>query len=76
VVLVGLYLMPFAGIAFLWFIVALRMWITHSASRENVLLSNIQLVSGIVFIALFSLAPAPARLWRPVSSSRMPRSTR
>jgi hypothetical protein len=53
VVLVGLYLMPFAGIAFLWFIVALRMWIAHSASRENALLSNIQLVSGIVFIGLF-----------------------
>jgi hypothetical protein len=34
-VFVGLYLMPFAGIAFLWFIVALRMWIAHSASRET-----------------------------------------
>jgi hypothetical protein len=52
-VLVGLYLMPFAGIAFLWFIVALRMWIAHSASRENALLSNIQLASGVVFVALF-----------------------
>jgi len=29
-VLVGLYVMPFAGIAFVWFIVALRMWISHS----------------------------------------------
>jgi hypothetical protein len=26
--LVGLYVMPFAGIAFLWFIVSLRMWIS------------------------------------------------
>ncbi len=63
VVLVGLYLMPFAGIAFLWFIVALRMWIAHSASQENVLLSNIQLVSGIVYIALlFAGAGATATL--------------
>ncbi|TDD64939.1 hypothetical protein E1262_26650 [Jiangella aurantiaca] len=52
-VLVGLYLMPFAGIAFLWFIVALRTWIAHSVARENALISNVQLVSGIVFIALF-----------------------
>ncbi|MGD9894071.1 MAG: hypothetical protein AB7N70_18540 [Dehalococcoidia bacterium] len=51
--LVALYIMPFAGIAFLWFIVALRMWISGSARRENVLFSNIQLVSGIVFIAMF-----------------------
>jgi len=30
VTLVGLYIMPFAGIAFVWFIVALRMWIGRS----------------------------------------------
>ncbi len=52
-ILVGLYLMPFAGIAFVWFIVALRMWISGSSRRENILLSNIQLVSGILFVALF-----------------------
>lgn len=51
--LVALYIMPFAGIAFLWFIVALRMWISGSARRVDVLFSNIQLVSGILFIALF-----------------------
>lgn len=54
--LVGLYLMPFAGIAFVWFIVALRMWISGAIRRENVLLSNVQLVSGIVFVALFFAA--------------------
>jgi hypothetical protein len=58
VILVGLYLMPFAGIAFIWFIVALRMWISFSVRRENALLSNIQLVSGIVFVALFFAAAA------------------
>jgi hypothetical protein len=54
----GLYLMPFAGIAFIWFIVALRMWINIHISRENVLLSNIQLVSGILFVALFFVTGA------------------
>ena len=52
-ILVGLYLMPFAGIAFIWFIVALRMWISGHVRRENALLSNIQLISGIIFVALF-----------------------
>jgi hypothetical protein len=58
VILVGLYIMPFAGIAFVWFIVALRMWISFSVRRENALLSNIQLVSGIIFVALFFAAAA------------------
>jgi len=57
-VLVGLYLMPFAGIAFVWFIVSLRMWISGTIRRENVLLSNIQLVSGIIYVALLFVAAA------------------
>jgi hypothetical protein len=59
-VLVGLYLMPFAGIAFVWFIVALRMWISGSSRREDILLSNIQLVSGILFVGLFFAGGAAA----------------
>jgi hypothetical protein len=53
VTLVGLYMVPFAGIAFLWFISALRMWTSGMTRRENVLLANMQLVSGILYIALF-----------------------
>ncbi len=52
VMIVGLYLMPFAGIAFIWFVVALRMWVAGTALRVNILLSNIQLVAGILYIAL------------------------
>jgi hypothetical protein len=58
VVTAGLYLMPFAGIAFIWFIVALRMWINAHANREDVLLSNIQLVTGILFTGLLFVAIA------------------
>jgi hypothetical protein len=61
----GLYLMPFSGIAFLWFVVALRMWIKQT-SREDALFSNVQLVSAIVFIALF-LASAAATSVLPLS---------
>ena len=57
-IVAGLYLMPFAGIAFLWFVVVLRMWITKTASRVDELFSNVQLVSGIVFIALFFASAA------------------
>lgn len=55
----GLYLMPFAGIAFMWFIVALRIWIrrTSGALRDEFYSSG-QLVSGIVFLALFLTASA------------------
>jgi hypothetical protein len=45
--------MPFSGIAFIWFIVSLRMWISSSSRRVNELLSNVQLVSGIIFTTLF-----------------------
>jgi hypothetical protein len=56
VLLVGLYVMPFAGIAFMWFSVALRMWIEASIRRTNYLLSNIQLASSIIYVALFFCA--------------------
>ncbi len=56
----GLYLMPFAGIAFIWFSVALRMWTSGHVRRENVLLSNVQLVSGILYVGLFFAAGAAA----------------
>src|SRR5262245_26072638 len=59
VIIAAMYLMPFAGIAFLWFIVALRQWIRLGSRRMNELFSNVQLVSGVVFIALF-LASAAA----------------
>jgi len=53
IVLAGLYVGPFAGMAFIWFLVSLRMWVDRSAHRVNALLSNIQLVAGIVYVALF-----------------------
>lgn len=56
--LVGLYVMPFAGIAFLWFIVSLRMWISGHGRRISELLGNVQLISGILFIGLFFTAAA------------------
>jgi hypothetical protein len=56
--LVGLYLMPFAGMAFVWFIVALRMWEEGSSHRRSILQSNLQLISGIVYVSLFFVGAA------------------
>jgi hypothetical protein len=56
--LVGLYVMPFAAIAFMWFIVALRMWETFTVRRENLLFSNLQLVSGILYVAMLAVGAA------------------
>jgi hypothetical protein len=58
--LLGLYLMPFSGIAFMWFMVALRQWTSGTVRRENVLLSNVQLISGILFLALLFGSAAAA----------------
>jgi hypothetical protein len=59
VAIVSLYIIPFAGIAFLWFVVSLRMWISVRATRTvDVLFSNIQLASGILYLALFFTAAA------------------
>lgn len=56
---VALYIFPIAGISFIWFIVSLRMWIpARTEKRVNALLSNVQLVSGIVFLVLFFTSAA------------------
>ena len=34
IIAAGLYLMPFAGIAFLWFAIALRMWMKATAGED------------------------------------------
>lgn len=57
-ILVGLYLMPFAGIAFLWFADALRVWNGGYGRHENPLLSNMQLMAGILYVGLFFITAA------------------
>lgn len=57
--IVALYLLPFAGISFLWFIVSLRMWISVRTVRPiNALFSNVQFASGLVFLTLLFAAAA------------------
>jgi hypothetical protein len=59
IVLVGLYVLPLAAVAFIWFIAALRQWTTHSRRRGSQLIATVQLLSGVGFITL-ALASAAA----------------
>jgi hypothetical protein len=58
IIAAGLYLLPFSGIAFIWFVVALRMWTSGSAKRINMLLANVQLAAGIIYVTLILSAGA------------------
>lgn len=52
-VLVGLQVMPFAGIAFLWFAMALRGWLRASAVRATELVWGLYLASSLLYVAFF-----------------------
>jgi hypothetical protein len=55
--LVGLYLVPFAGIAFLWFIAVIR---AHVGVREDRFLATVFLGSGVLFVTMLFAAAAAA----------------
>jgi hypothetical protein len=59
IVIAGFYLLPFAGIAFMWFIIALRIWIRRtSEGLRDEFYSTGQLVSGVVYLTLLLVAAA------------------
>src|SRR6185503_11049816 len=53
VAVVGVYLVPFAGIAFLWFIAVVRNLI---GDREDRFFSTVFLGSGLLFVAMLFVA--------------------
>ena len=55
VALVGLYVVPFAGIAFLWFVAAIR---SHLGEREDRFFATVMLGSGILFVGMLFWASA------------------
>ncbi len=57
IVLMGLYAIPLAGIAFLWFIGAVR---ARIGSREDQLFATVFLGSGLLFVAMLFAAAATA----------------
>ncbi len=57
IVLMGLYAIPLAGIAFLWFIGAVR---ARIGTREDQLFATVFLGSGLLFVAMLFAAAATA----------------
>ncbi len=57
VALVGLYLAPFAGIAFLWFIAVIR---DHVGEHEDRFFATVFLGSGLLFVAMMFAGAAAA----------------
>lgn len=57
VALAGLYIVPFAGIAFLWFVAAIR---SHLGEQEDRFFATVLLGSGILFVAMLFSASAAA----------------
>ncbi|CCH76485.1 conserved membrane hypothetical protein [Nostocoides japonicum T1-X7] len=60
ILLAGGYLVPFAGICFIWFLAATRHRISQLTLREDALLATVQLSTGILFVASFYVAAAAA----------------
>lgn len=56
--LAGLYVVPFAAIAFIWFMAALRDRYVSAGGGENILLSTVHLMSGALFVAALFLIGA------------------
>lgn len=52
---IGLYLVPFAGIAFLWFIAVIR---AHIGEREDRFFATVFICSGVLFVAMMFAAAA------------------
>jgi hypothetical protein len=52
VLISGLYVLPLAAVAFLWFVAALRQWVEMSSRTIDHLLATVQMLSGVAFITL------------------------
>jgi hypothetical protein len=62
VLVAGIYLIPFAGIAFIWFTVALREWLHGELSRIDRIFSNLIFACGILYVAMLFVAGAATSL--------------
>jgi hypothetical protein len=73
IVLSGLYVLPLAAVAFLWFIAALRQWVEMSSRKIDNLLATVQMLSGVGFITLaFAAAGAATIVATSVELANLP----
>ena len=73
ILLSGLYVLPLAAVAFLWFIAALRQWVEMSSRKIDHLLATVQMLSGVGFITLaFAAAGAATIVASSVELANLP----
>jgi hypothetical protein len=73
ILLSGLYVLPVAAVAFLWFIAALRQWVEMSSRTIDHLLATVQMLSGVGFITLaFAAAGAATIVASSVDLANLP----
>ena len=73
ILLSGLYVLPLAAVAFLWFIAALRQWVELSSRKIDHLLATVQMLSGVSFITLaFAAAGAVTVVTSSVDLANLP----
>ena len=69
----GLYVLPLAAVAVLWFVAALRQWVEMSSSTIDHLLATVQMLSGVAFITLaFAAAGAATIVANSVELANLP----
>ena len=69
----GLYVLPLAAVAFLWFVAALRQWVEMSSRTIDHLLATVQMLSGVAFITLaFAAAGAATIVANSVELANLP----
>jgi hypothetical protein len=73
ILLSGLYVLPLAAVAFLWFVAALRQWVEMSSRTIDHLLATVQMLSGVAFITLaFAAAGAATIVANSVELANLP----
>jgi hypothetical protein len=73
ILLSGLYLLPLAAVAFLWFIASVRQWMEMSSRKIDHLLATVQMLSGVGFITLaFAVAGAATIVASSVELANLP----
>ena len=73
ILLGGLYVLPLAAVAFLWFVAALRQWVEMSSRTIDHLLATVQMLSGVAFITLaFAAAGAATIVANSVELANLP----
>ena len=76
ILLSGLYVLPLAAVAFLWFIASLRQWMEMSSRKIDHLLATVQMLSGVGFITLAFAAAGAATIVASSVELANPRSIR